>query len=197
MTLRERKTLAPRGAGSVGPGGGSASYAATAMRSKGKPMLHGRSRAFTLVEILIVVVLLGILAGVVIPQFSDTVTQARATNLRENLSKIRAHIQVYRNQHAGYPSAARIGDQLTKCTDFSGDVSAASDTTHVYGPYIEQMPANPLMNLRTIRGSSGAAERFTPPSTDGGWWYNEDTGEFFADLTDAHVDDRGAPFNQY
>ena len=43
-------------------------------------------RAFTLVEILIVVVILGILAAVVIVNFADIPSLAKETNLKENLS---------------------------------------------------------------------------------------------------------------
>ena len=153
--------------------------------------------AFTLVEILIVVILLAIISSIVVPQYWDVTIQAATSNLKENLSKIRAHIQVYRNQHAGYPHGDRLAGQMTKCTDFQGNVVAARDDTHIYGPYIEQMPANPISNLRTVRHTSSAAERFSPPGVDGGWWYNEVTGEFYADLTSDHVDESGEPFNHY
>jgi prepilin-type N-terminal cleavage/methylation domain-containing protein len=160
----------------------------------------GRSPArcgFTLAEILIVVIILGILAAIVLPQYKDVQRQACATNLAENLSKIRAHIQVYRNQHAGYPPGADFADQLTKATDFHGDVSATRDATHHYGPYIEQMPANPVTGSRAIRVATTAAEMFTVPAADAGWWYNEVRGEFRADLTDAEEDTEGRAFNQY
>jgi type II secretion system protein G len=153
-------------------------------------------QGFTLVEILIVVIILGILASIVMPQYQDVTMQANMSNLKENLSKIRAHIQVYRNQHAGYPSGD-IGDQLTHATDFTGDVAAARDVTHVYGPYIEQMPANPLTNLRAVRTAADATERFSPPAANGGWWFNSFTGEFYADVTNDTVDDRAMQFNQY
>ena len=48
-----------------------------------------RRYAFTLVELLIVVIILGILAAVVIPQFSDASTDARVSSLTTNLATIR------------------------------------------------------------------------------------------------------------
>jgi len=152
---------------------------------------------FTLFEILVVVILLGILAAIVIPKYWGVTTEASTTNLRENLSKIRAHIQVYRNQHARYPDGDRFAAQMTQATHFNGEVSEVRDADHPYGPYLEQMPANPVSSQRTIRVASSAAVSFSPPAADGGWWYNEVTGEFRADLTDRHVDADGTPFSQY
>jgi len=152
---------------------------------------------FTLFEILVVVILLGILAAIVIPQYWGITTEASTANLRENLSKIRAHIQVYRNQHARHPDGDRLGEQMTQATNFNGEVSEVCDAEHPYGPYLEQMPANPVSSQRTIRVASGVDVSFSPPAADGGWWYNEATGEFRADLTDRHADGDGVLFNQY
>ena len=153
--------------------------------------------AFTLVEILIVVVVLGILAAIVIPYYSDVTTVARETNLRENLSKIRVHIEVYRNQHTGLPTADHFSAQLTKCTNYAGEVSDAPDTEYRFGPYIEQMPPNPISGLGTVRGAGAPNQCVPPGDIDGGWWYNETTGAFYADLTAARVDSQGMPYNTY
>jgi general secretion pathway protein G len=152
---------------------------------------------FTLVEILIVVVILGITAAIVVPQFTDCTVISRETNLKENLSKIRAHIQVYRAQHAGWPDGDQLADQLTKCTNFHGEVSDTRTADHRFGPYIEQMPPNPVGGVRTVRVSLDPAEYFPPGDTDGGWWYNQVTGRFYADLTDAHADIHGGAYNRY
>ncbi len=153
--------------------------------------------AFTLVEILIVVIILGILAGIVIPNITGVTTISREANLKENLSKIRAHIQVYRNQHADFPTGADFGAQMTKHTNFTGGTSDARSDVYRFGPYIEQMPPNPITSTAAIRTSTNPAEAFPPGDADGGWWYNEVTGAFFADLTDAHADQDGNRYNRY
>lgn len=159
--------------------------------------MYRAKAAFTLVEILIVVIILGILASIVVPRLSDVTTISRETNLKENLSKIRVHIEVYRNQHVALPTAADLGRQLTMATNAQGQVSATRSAEYRFGPYLEQMPPNPITNSAVIRAASSADEQFPPGDTDGGWWYNETTGRFYVDLTDAHADQQGNPYNRY
>lgn len=52
-------------------------------------------KAFTLVEILIVVVILGILAGVVVPQFSQATSQAKEVATLEHVTRLRRALAVY------------------------------------------------------------------------------------------------------
>lgn len=58
-------------------------------------MRSWRSRAFTLVEILIVVVILGILAAIVVPQFSTAVAQSAETATFDQLTKVRRAMAYY------------------------------------------------------------------------------------------------------
>ena len=54
---------------------------------------------FTLVEILIVVIILGILAAIVIPQFSEASEEARLSSLQSDLQTVRSQIELYKIQH--------------------------------------------------------------------------------------------------
>ena len=56
-------------------------------------------RGFTLIEIMIVVVILGILAAIVVPQFTDAASAARATSMRTQLVSMRGQIEVWRVRH--------------------------------------------------------------------------------------------------
>jgi len=68
---------------------------------------------------------------------------------------------------------------------------------YVYGPYIEQMPTNPMTSIGTIRTTDDPSARFPPGDQTGGWWYNGATGRFYADLRDDVTDRDGQPYNRY
>src|SRR3954447_18643882 len=62
-------------------------------------MYRTRKSGFTLVEILIVVIILGILAAIVIPQFTNASQDARKNSLTSQLQTIRSQVELYKLQH--------------------------------------------------------------------------------------------------
>ncbi|RIK66392.1 MAG: redox-sensing transcriptional repressor Rex [Planctomycetota bacterium] len=131
-----------------------------------------KRKGFTLVELLIVVIILGILAAVVIPQFSDASTDTRVSSLQFNLREVRKQIDLYRHHHNGnFPALASFVDQMTKKTDADGTVNAAGK----YGPYMQKVPNNPF----TV-GGTGNDVTNTAAAANKAWNYNETTGEFKA-----------------
>lgn len=120
--------------------------------------------AFTLVELLIVVVILGILAAVVIPQFSDASTDAKFSSLSTNLSTMRGQIELYKLQHAGvYPEYDNFVAQMTSKTNIDGTTTG----TPTLGPYLQRVPNNPYNNLSDLAKT---------PTGATGWTYVEATG---------------------
>jgi len=144
-----------------------------------------RAKGFTLVEILIVVVILGILAAIVVPQFTDASADAKLSSLRTDLQTMRSQIQLYRVQHAG----ATAGDLPLSTSSIVFDACLTAGTTlegaagSTYGPYLQLIPTNPFTttNANSVQCGTG-----TPGSGDYGWYFNTTTGNFFAD-TDAHI----------
>ncbi len=161
-------------------------------RAHGRGVL--RRAAFTLVELLIVVTIIGILATIVIPQFSSASSQARENALKDELRYLRTQIVVYKAQHRDNAPGVN-GDfvqQMTMFTDETGATSATRTATHRFGPYVPRIAKNPINDLSTIEMTNQ-----DPLVADGGhgWKYNADTQAIIADV--AGNDTVGTPFSQY
>jgi general secretion pathway protein G len=167
---------------------------------------RGFTAGFTLVEILIVVVILGIMATIVIPQFSNASHQARENTLKDDLRYLRVQIQVYKAQHndvaPGYPGGDRGAtpteadfiEQMTKYTSATGAVSATPSTVYKYGPYLSGVPENPLTHKTKITVVAGSGA-LTAPTTDDGWLYQPDSQKLIANMTGA--DGTGVNYADY
>jgi general secretion pathway protein G len=154
-------------------------------------MQRNTNKGFTLVEILIVVIILGILAAIVIPQFSNASTDAKKNSLTSQLQTMRSQIELYKLQHndklpsklaadGAHGTDPADWDQLTGQTDVSGTSGTA--TAQKYGPYLQQVPTNPLNGETTLLSSAtvdfptlhgqtaGQAIGFVMNSTTGKVW---------------------------
>jgi prepilin-type N-terminal cleavage/methylation domain-containing protein len=166
-------------------------------------------KAFTLVEILIVVVILGILAAVVLPRFSNASATARASMLADDLRLLRTQIPVYQGQHLGvapgYPNGnttlAPTGDafvaQITQVSDESGQTVAPALRTREYrfGPYMSEIPVNPINGKNTVQ-VLGPGDPIPAAGDDShGWIYQPSTLIFRADCSASDSD--GKPYYQY
>jgi len=142
---------------------------------------NAKRHGFTLVEILIVVVILGILAAIVIPQFSGASTEARVTNLRTTLANVRNSIEVFKMQHSEQaPGLTGMWTVMTGFTD-TNEVNIANPVGTRWGPYLMQPPINPFNNLTGVSSAN--------VDTNAGWYYQPTGGgyTFFARNTDGSV----------
>ncbi len=144
--------------------------------------MNGNIRsAFTLIEMLIVVVIMAILAATIIPQFTHSAAGAEAATTKFNLHTLRSQIELFKAQHGGVApaldAATNTITELTTITTFKGQQ---------YGPYLT------IISEDSITTGSGVYASISPiGSTDvtgnGGWWYDATTGEIHINNS-AHVD---------
>ena len=134
---------------------------------------------FTLVEILIVVVILGILAAIVIPQFTEASTEAKTSSLCTDLQTMRSQIELYKIQHNDdLPSAGTAGFTLA----MTGQTNIAGAVGTDYGPYLQKIPTNPFTDDNTITENGTLGDG----GTTSGWEFNTTTGAWHADDSVAH-----------
>jgi general secretion pathway protein G len=134
--------------------------------------------AFTLIEVLIVVIIMAVLAATIIPQFSSSTEDAKSSTLDFNLHTIRSQIEMYKVHHLGnIPTFADFAKQMTEKTNVNG--GSTGDTP--YGPYIQgEIPANPFNHSSDIVAVATAGKVPTGVvAGDAGWQYDESTGAFY------------------
>lgn len=121
-------------------------------------------RGFSLVELVIVILILGILAAVAAPRMFDTATSAKENGTRRSLTVVRNAIELYRAQNGVLPPAA---DQTAL---------KAALASLLQGPF-PKCEVGPTANQNTdIRIATAG----TPLAASGsqGWAYDSTSGQF-------------------
>jgi general secretion pathway protein G len=169
--------------------------------------LLARQSGFTLIEMLVVVVVLGILAMIIIPQVAVSTDDASLRTLETNLSTLRSAIELYYHQHnSNYPGATNqttgaataadaeaataMVEQLTKYSAVTGVVANTKGGVNIYGPYIKglTLPVNPYNNLDTVICDFDEADITVRSSvgTNSGWKFYPVTGVLIPGDNGAH-----------
>ncbi len=147
-------------------------------------------KAFTLVEILIVVAILGILAAIAIPTFSGHIQEAKEAAAKDTLRILRNVIELYASQHNNVPPG------------YSGDnPKGIPNPMNVYnqiffqGKYLLKLPENPFNSRQAIRVLANTANfPADAPGTDG-WIYKPATRQIRLDWPG--TDSKGIRYYDY
>jgi len=107
------------------------------MRTKNRRHQHG----FTLIEIMVVVVILGILAAIIIPKISDRPEQARRTKAITDIKSIETALSLYQMDNGFYPSTEQGLEALVE-----KPTTGRIPVNYNEGGYLKKVPLDPWKN---------------------------------------------------
>ena len=96
-------------------------------------------RAFTLIELMVVLVIIGVLAALIVPSLMDRPDQARATAARQDVAAIMQGLKLYRLDNGAYPSATQGLRSLV-------EKPATGKVPTNWRTYLERLPQDPWGN---------------------------------------------------
>jgi prepilin-type N-terminal cleavage/methylation domain-containing protein len=104
--------------------------------------LNRKQQGFTIVELLIVIVVIGILAGLVITTFNGIQQKGRDTERQTDVKALHGQIEAYYAQNGSYPSLADLNDTTFRGANLKGlDDGALKDPKGTAGTLVGTAPA--------------------------------------------------------
>ncbi len=130
-----------------------------------------KRRGFSLIEMVIVILILGIIAAVAAPRMFDTAEQAEINTTRQQLAVLRNAIEMYRAQNGAYPANGALPTAMS---------------TMLNGPF-------PHPTIGSVRGLEGvyydttttSAQVVPVPDSTNGWAYKPHNGSLKLNLDPA------------
>lgn len=141
------------------------------------------ARAFSMIELVIVVVIIGIIAAIAIPRFEGMTDNARGRRLIADLDTLQKAAELYTVEHGGVnlgktATGSTVSDLVLRrrLLLHSDEDGTPNDPTGLFGPYVRDIPTNVYNEKATIRVDGAPAGAGTH-----GWRFDTATGNFAAD----------------
>lgn len=117
--------------------------------------LNRKQQGFTIVELLIVIVVIGILAALVITTFTGIQKKARDTERTTDIKAIHGQVEAYYAQNGKYPTLANLNDSAWRTANMKGlDQEALKDPKNqTASPY--DLVAAPAVNVYSYEVTPG------------------------------------------
>lgn len=140
-------------------------------------IVTNKQQGFTLIEVMVVVVILGILAAVVVPRIMDNPDKARITKAKQDIRALESALNLYRLDNYKYPTTDQGLEALITAP---GDLTNSSN--YKQGGYIRKLPADPWGStyLYLSPGEHGEVDIFSlgADSAPGGTGVSADIGNW-------------------
>lgn len=118
--------------------------------------IKSKQQGFTIVELLIVIVVIGILAALVITTFTGIQQKARNTERETDIKALQGQIEAYYAQNGRYPTLANMNDTSFRDTNMKGlDAEALKDPKGSAQTLVGAAAANSYSYA--VEGDGGAA----------------------------------------
>lgn len=136
-----------------------------------------KQAGFTLIEVMVVVIILGILAAVVVPNIMDKPDEARITKAKQDIRALEEALNRYKLDNYDYPSTEQGLDALVN------KPTGSPEPRRWKGPYVKKVPNDPWQNAYQYMnpGVHGVIDVFStgklvgsPDDDIGNWNLDED-----------------------
>ncbi|MBQ4432234.1 MAG: type II secretion system major pseudopilin GspG [Synergistaceae bacterium] len=138
---------------------------------KDRKLILIRRKGFTLIEIMVVVVILGLLAALVVPRIGPQVAEAQRTTAATQIRSLEDALEMYRMHNGFYPSTQQGLEALV-----TAPTTSPVPKRFAEGGYLKKVPDDPWGTPYVYRNNNGriTITSYGPDGEEGGEGVNAD-----------------------